>query len=463
MKDEATLHIELQRVSLPDFGRPDTRPDITAHEYEARARNLYQRLGMDWVVVYGDREHLANIAYLSGFDPRFEEALLVLGADDARWLVVGNEGLGHAVEAKLPARVTLAQSLSLCGQPRDTAPRLADVLRQIGIGQGARIGVVGWKYLEHDETDRPSAPAFVPAMLVNVLSELVGQAANLIDGTAAMMSPADGLRAVNSAAQIAVWEWGAVRASEAVLRIVRAARAGASEYEVVRAMGYEGDPLSAHVLFASGSGAINGLRSPGPRLLAAGDGITTGVGYWGGLCARAGLLVDAVDPEFMETVVTPYYRAVATWYHTMDVGVLGGAIDATVRGAFGDATFGPLLNPGHLTSYDEWVHSPIRPGSTVAIASGMALQCDIIPSPLPAGQALNCEDTVVVADPALRAELAGAFPQLWSRVRARRAFMHDALGLKLAESLLPLSNAPAYLPPFWLAHDLVPIVISSDS
>ena len=43
------------------------------------------------LVVYGDREHFANIAYLTGFDPRFEEALLILSSRSKPLLVVGNE------------------------------------------------------------------------------------------------------------------------------------------------------------------------------------------------------------------------------------------------------------------------------------------------------------------------------------------------------------------------------------
>jgi hypothetical protein len=33
--------------------------------------------------------------------------------------------------------------------------------------------------------------------------------------------------------------------------------------------------------------------------------------------------------------------------------------------------------------------------------------------------------------------------------------MQDALGIQLQPEVLPLSTAPAYLPPFWLSHDLV--------
>jgi hypothetical protein len=113
------------------------------------------------------------------------------------------------------------------------------------------------------------------------------------------------------------------------------------------------------------------------------------------------------------------------------------------------------LNPGHLTSYEEWLSSPIRPDSDEKILSGMVLQSDIIPTPVPQGWLMNCEDTVAVADAGLRAELKAGFPALWARVERRRKLMVEALGIPLAEELLPLSDGTAYLPPFWLASELV--------
>ena len=41
--------------------------------------------GLDAFVVYADREHFANMAYLTGFEPRFEEALLLLVGDKPPW------------------------------------------------------------------------------------------------------------------------------------------------------------------------------------------------------------------------------------------------------------------------------------------------------------------------------------------------------------------------------------------
>ena len=44
---------------------------------------------------------------------------------------------------------------------------------------------------------------------------------------------------------------------------------------------------------------------------------------------------------------------------------------------------------------------------------------------------------------------------MWQRIQARRRLMMDELGLHLAEEILPLSDGAAYLPPFWLAPELV--------
>ena len=127
------MPIELRDVVVPDFGVPHEAPRIPAATYEKRCRDAYARAGCDWLVVYADREHLANIAFLSGYDPRFEEALLLLGPQSRRILVVGNEGEAYAPLAGLPGLdIALAQSLSLMGQDRSLKPDLAAVLREAG-------------------------------------------------------------------------------------------------------------------------------------------------------------------------------------------------------------------------------------------------------------------------------------------------------------------------------------------
>ncbi len=453
------MTIELRHIPLPDLPVPGDRPDVPAEDHARRMDALYAEAKTDWVIVYADREHIANMVFLCNFDPRFEEALLVLGPTGKRALLVGNEDFDYIpVVCKPVIQGVLCQSLSLMGQPRATAPRLTDVLRHVGIAAGASVGVVGWKYLIADETHDPFAPAFVPAMLVNALRAVVAANGALTDVTHMLMHPTHGLKSRNSSAQIAAYGWAAEQASTSVLRIVRGARPGMSEREAAGLMGYQGDPFSCHMMMVSGSKAdapIVGLRSPTGRTLAHGDGVTSAVGYWGSLCARAGVLLDEPDPSFVNTYVAPYFNAIATWWQTLRIGVTGDEMHHAVMHALDGAVFKPALNPGHLVATDEWTHSPIRPGSTERMAAGMALQCDIIPSPMPAGYALNCEDTVALADAQLRAELRTHHPTLWSQIEARRTFMRDALGISLAEEVLPLSVACAYLPPFWLASDLV--------
>jgi hypothetical protein len=240
---------------------------------------------------------------------------------------------------------------------------------------------------------------------------------------------------------------------------MRATRPGLSERELAVSMRYSGEPQTMHPIVASGSPgeAINGLRSPGDRMIAIGNGISCAVGYWGSLCCRAGIVDDAVSHAFFTQTVRPYFLAQAAWYATVGTGVAGGEVAAAVDDALtaAGASFRPLLNPGHLTSYDEWVHSPIEAGSDVQLASGMMLQCDIIPNALPPGTTLNCEDTVALADEALRDQLASMYPDLWRRITSNRSLMEEQLGLSLAPELLPLSLANAYLPPAWLAPEQV--------
>ena len=110
-----------------------------------RRRERADARGYDRLVVYADREHSANLAYLTGFDPRFEEALLVVGPDGEPAILVGNECFGMAGAAPLPMRRHLFQDLSLPSQPRDRSRPLAEILAAEGIGPGGRVGVVGWK------------------------------------------------------------------------------------------------------------------------------------------------------------------------------------------------------------------------------------------------------------------------------------------------------------------------------
>ena len=69
----------LRQIALPSFEMLGDQPKIPASIYESRATTAYKNAGVDWLVIYSDREHFGNIVFLSGFEPRFEEAFLLLG------------------------------------------------------------------------------------------------------------------------------------------------------------------------------------------------------------------------------------------------------------------------------------------------------------------------------------------------------------------------------------------------
>ncbi len=438
--------------AMPTFALEHQPPAPAAAVYDARMQALTQAAGCDWVIVYADREHAADLTFLTNFDPRFEEAILVLGPQRA--LIVGNEGLGYVSMLACEMPVHLSQSLGLMGQDRTQAPRLSSVLRTIGLRDGQRVGVVGWKYLEPSERDSDE-PAFVPNMLLAAIRAACNHDCTLVDVTHCMINPATGIRATNDVAQIAQFAWSAERASQAVDRIVRGGRPGMTEQQVATLMHYAGDPLACHVMMSGSATSVVGLRSPSARILQHHDAVTTAIGYRGGLCCRAGVLADQVDAAYVSQYVDPYMRTQVAWYGALRLGATGGDVHATVMQSLAGAPFEPSLNPGHLGSIDEWSHTPIRPGSTDVIRSGMMFQCDIIPTQTPSGTALNCEDTVVVADTELRAQLAAAHPALWAAIEARRQYMHEALGMVLPVEVLPLSIANARYAPAWLQPDVV--------
>ena len=159
--------------------------------------------------------------------------------------------------------------------------------------------------------------------------------------------------------------------------------------------------------------------------------------------------------DYVERLVGPYFAAVAEWYEALHIGQTGGTLQAIVDRHLGDPFFGIFLNPGHQLHLDEWVNSPIGPGSTVELRSGMTLQSDIIPATGTDYFTTNVEDGVALADATLRDALRARYPGAWARIEARRTFMADVLGIDLHPDVLPFSNLPACLAPFLLRPDRV--------
>jgi hypothetical protein len=449
------MTIRLAQIDLPDFGALGVQPQVPGEVFAARADEALRRAGTDWLAVYADREHFGNIAFLTGFEPRFEEALLLLGKGGKRVLLTGNESESYAALARLPdLTVLLMQGFSLMGQDRSTYPLLGNRLLDAGLKAGDSVGLVGWKYMNADMGE--TAPGyFVPDFVVEAIAGVIGGRQGLSEQTQVLCHPATGLRTLLDVDQIAAFEWIAAKVSSDMWPVVSGARVGESEFEALSRLPYDGTPINVHTMFASVSAgeSMIGLRSPTARRVSKGDGVTTALGYWGALSSRAGLLDDGND-AFL-AIAKAYFAGICAWYETAGIGVSGGEIDRVVRAKLAEGGLDSTLNPGHLGGHEEWLHSPIRPGSAETIASGMLMQVDIIPTPIPVGWGLNCEDTVVFADADLRRSLEEKYPEAWARIEKRRAFMADKIGVSLRADILPLSSNPLYLPPFWLKPDHV--------
>ena len=104
------MKINIQSVKLPEFGVPKESPELPALIYEQRLAQLRGRMKQDQIdfcMIYADREHTANLTWLCGYDPRFEESILIIGQTLTPTILVGNEGWGYCDLAGLPMKKVL--------------------------------------------------------------------------------------------------------------------------------------------------------------------------------------------------------------------------------------------------------------------------------------------------------------------------------------------------------------------
>jgi hypothetical protein len=451
------LNVELADLELPDFGQPTVEPSVPPETFAVRMETARQRAaeaGFDALLVYGDREHSANLAYLTNYDPRFEEALLILIPEREPVILVGNEGVAYTTMIPIPAQTILYQSFSLISQPRGSSEPLARILKSAGITGNMRVGIAGWKYFGAVESDVPDRWMETPSYLVDTLRAL---GCDVRNASALFMHPNTGMRAVNDVDQLAVFEYNSTVTSQGVRDMLAVVQPGMTEHEMVQAMHWGGIPLVYHPVVMSGERTRFGLASPSSKRIQEGEPIFAALGVWGTNTARGGFLAkdEAGLPEgvrdYVEKLVAPYFRAVVEWYQHIGVGAAGGDLYDLIHEYLGDPFFGVTLNPGHLVHLDEWLSSPVYKGSTEQLRSGMLFQVDVIPATGTPYFTTNIEDTIALADEALRAAFQEKYPEAWERVKKRRVFMQDVLGIVLKPDVLPFSNMPAWLPPYWLS------------
>lgn len=453
--------IVLKHVKIPNIGYPaEPRPELTSAIFEARLAATRVRMrerGLEALVVYGDREHFSNIHWLTNYDPRFEETLLVVLPAGRPVLFVGNEGLGYSTIARLDVERRLWQTLSLLGQPRDQVRPLVGLLKEAGLASCGRVGAAGWKYFSANEVPEPETALDLPDFLASALRAAVRPGGRVTNETALFMDAENGLRTISEAEQLADFEWIATCNSQALLNGIQGIRPGMTEFESVQLMGHNGLPMACHPLCTAADRVRrHGMASPTSAVLKTGDPIMMTMSYQGANTCRFGWLAKSAADlapdarDYVERVAIPYAAALFAWYETMHIGVTGGELHAAVHTILDKAGIAVGLNAGHLIATDEWVHSLVFAGSRQRTRSGMYWQADFFGTTGTAHHGAFAEDGLALADDALRATLRKRYPDMWRRIESRRQFMAIQLGVTLADEVLPFSNFPAMVLPFFL-------------
>ena len=434
--------------------------DLTAETMRQHLQKVLTRMEterLDTLLVYGDREHGANFAYLTGFEPRFEEALLILQRNDAeRCLVLGNENLKMVQYSFLPARAVHAPHFSLPGQPMTPDKPFAELLHAAGVENRRRIGIAGWKLFTSRVEDNTSL-FDVPEWIVQAVRACNPDGETLSMGRV-FLDPETGVRNQMNANEIAHYEAGAATAAAAVFGAMEQVAPGRTEMEVAAAFQDWGQPRTVTAICAAGERFTNAVVFPRAKKMQMGDRISVTFGLRGGLTSRAGYIAEGTNdlPEanrdYLDRVALPYYKALACWLEALEIGQTCGAVYDAVEAVLSKETYRWTLNPGHLTGQEEWTVSPFAKDSAITLKSGMLLQADIIPS-VPGYAGASAEDGLALADAALRQKLQRDYPALWRRFERRRSYIQEVLGIRLRDEVLPLGDLLGYYRPLFLCKD----------
>lgn len=427
-------------------------PELDGSEYWQRVRRAQAKMqGYTHLVVYADREHFSNIEYFTGFDPRFEEALLVIPQSGSPSIIVGNEGVDYCGIIGYEFQMFVCPTFSLPGQPRPHEHALESSLREAGLDQHSMVGVIGWKAFTPSDHRAPKKAFDLPYFIMESLLSVV-PFENLTNATELMTGLESGLRMTLETKELLLNEIAGTLSSRASFRVLENLQEGISEIEASTYLNIGGLPINVHPNINFGKNVSLALASPRPGTsLKRGDVVGLGMAYRRSLCHKIGYYVDGPDeePAPRREFYDRYFRVLAAWYETVAIGVKGGQVyDATNSAAGGLSDFGVSLNPGHLIHTDEWTNTPFQPGCEVPLRSGMMIQCDFTAAKPKDNLFAHAEDGIILADKETRRAIEKASPAAWRRILERRRFMTDVLGLRLSEDVLPVSDLPGAVFPY---------------
>jgi len=441
-------------------------PAFEESDYMQRLELLAGRMvqvGISHVVVYADREHFANMEYLTGFEPRFEEAILIVDCDGNYTIVSGNECISYTYISPIKMKRVLYQNFSLQGQPRDRSSSLSNIFRDAGIHSGSTVGLVGYKYFETGLVMGNLDYLFdVPAYVLEELRSVAGLE-NVTNFTKKFTGMPDGLRmTVRTAKEVAWAEYTACKTTNVIQRLFKNIKPGIGELELSEKGRLDFSPVSVFPMLNFGieHGAI-GLRSPNSNKLVVGEPCGLCYGIRGSLVSRVGIAAYGEDSlgngyqGVIDSFYKPFWSAIAAWYESLHMGVSAAEVYDNVMKIIGGPEYGVVLNPGHYIGGDEWVNSPFFKGASIELEKSVHMQCDIIVSSNNPAMSGICEDSVIMADMELRKQVAQNYPDVWARIVRRQKLMREVLGIYVSDDVLPLGNLNGVYFPYMLNTGLV--------
>jgi hypothetical protein len=453
--------MKIKQIDFKKIEAPLDLPPLGENEIQRRHSLLIDQMkkrGLSHVIIYGDREHFGNMSYLTGgYEPRFEEALLIVDIDGAIYLIVGNEGFDYSNISPIKMEKILFPTFSLQGMIRNKKCYIEEIFVKCGISKSSKIGIVGFKYYEDGEAENPGQTYDMPHYLIEALLKIVSFD-SISNTTEIMTHPVEGIRCTLSALEVARAEIMGTYLSNQMKAIIESLEIGMTEADAVSHFSYRGIPFIIHPVVNFGTNRVLlGLASPLCNVhLKYGDPVSIGFCIEGSSIARTGLAVRSKDDfqgarkNIIEEFYDPYFKAIKTWYENVKVGASSRAVFSSVMSIIGNKKFGVSLNPGHQTHMEEWINSPFRHDMDHRFVSGMALQCDIIAFPGEPWVGVHVEDTVIIADEHLRDDISETYPDVWKRFEAKREMMTKLIGINIDESILPVSTIQAHFRPFLL-------------
>lgn len=437
----------------------ENAPVITKEDYEERIGKLLQAASQySHLLIYADKEHFSNLEYITGYDPRYEECMMLLKKDAIPWLIVGNEGMGQSQCITIEHKKVLFQSLSPMGQERGKSPKLTEILKDFGIQETANVGVLGWKPFSELESDDPKHMFEIPAYIIKALEDNGAQAEN---ANWLMMDNHCGLRTVHDVKTLILAEIASTKASRKTWDFMKGLKEGMTEIEASQMFNIDGEPCPTYpnICFYG-----KGILSPDyHRTLKMGSPIAFGMGYRYAQIHRVGLYARNFDDieetyrECMNQLFATYFEAVTVWFESLAIGVTGGEVWKKVKEVIGSyEEFGIALNPGHLIHTEEWTNSPFVENGAARLKSGMMIQCDFTARPASCmGLGVHTEDGLILADEETRKEIRRLAPDSYERMINRQKFMREVLGINLNDEVLPTSDMCGMLHPFFADLDIL--------